>query len=154
MDGKMSCMVLWLGTILLLQLATSSESTSFRRSREPIPSVFLPGLRYPDRNETDECRPIRLRISRNSRLYRTQLVTNSNSKIDFLTADSRIMTSRLQTRLDALAERYYAQYSARIRVLRSWSDYSPDESDSIGDPDSLHYEGTWLEIAKQLLLHN
>lgn len=118
---------------------SSSDVSSFSFSRGPVPSVFHVGTHYPDRNETEECRPIRLRVVRNSRLYRTGLVTNTNPKIIFRTADSRVMTARVQARLNALAASYYRQYSAKITVLRSWSEYSAN--DGIGDPNSLHYEG-------------
>jgi hypothetical protein len=131
--------ILLLALISLCSLQPPSNDASFVRSRGPVPSVFHLGSRYPDRNETSECRPIRLRVVRNSRLHRTQLVTNTNPQISFHTADARIMSSRLQARLNALAASYYRHYGAQITVLRSWSEFSAN--DSIGDPNSLHYEG-------------
>ena len=116
--------------------STTSNGRPFLYTRGPLPRIFRRGDRYPNRNETEECRPIRLRIMRNSRLYRSDLVTNSNPNIVFQSADARLMTSRLQSRLDALAERF----SSRITVIRAWSEYSA--GDRIGDPHSLHYEGT------------
>lgn len=126
-------------TLIRLSISQSSSGGGFLHSRGPVPSVFQVGTRYPDRNETEECRPIRLRVIRNSRLYRSQLVTNTNPQITFHSADARVMTTRVQARLNALAASYYRHYQARITVLRSWSEFSVN--DSIGDSNSLHYEG-------------
>lgn len=141
----MKAVVLALVLIKLIHLSSSqSPEGSFIRSRGPVPSVFHVGSRYPDRNETEECRPIRLRVVRNSRLYRTQLVTNTNPQLHFETADARVMTRRVQARLNALAASYYRRYAARITVQRAWSEFSIS-NDSIGDPNSLHYEGNmWV----------
>ena len=122
---------------LLFLVADAQED--FLYNRGPLPQAVHPGDRYPDRNETEECRPIRLRIVRNSRLYRSQLVTNVNPDIAFSSADARIMTARAQARLNALAASYLRVYGSRITVLRSWSEYSAD--DDIEDQNSLHYEG-------------
>lgn len=138
----MKALTVVLALAYLIPLSSSQTSDVFSYSRGPIPSVFHVGTRYPDRNETEECRPIRLRVARNSRLYRTQLVTNTNPQIIFQTADARVMTARIQARLNALAASYYRHYSAKITVLRSWSEYSAN--DGIGDPNSLHYEGQQL----------
>lgn len=127
-------------TIIRLSISQSTSGGDFLHNRGPVPSVFQVGTRYPDRNETEECRPIRLRVVRNSRLYRTQLVTNTNPQIIFHSADARVMTARVQARLNALAASYYQHYQARITVLRSWSEFSVNDT-SIGDPNSLHYEG-------------
>lgn len=129
-----------LGT-LALQLSNAQQASpdGFVYSRGPIPDVFQQGTRYPDRNETEECRPIRLRVVRSSRLYTTQLVTNVNPDIVFHSSNARIMTRRMQARLNALAASYQIHYSARITVWRAWSEYSAN--DTIGDPTSLHYEG-------------
>lgn len=136
---SLTVVVLAIASILLQLSQATSSSQVFQYSRGPVPETFSRGTRYPDRNETDECRPIRLRVTRQSRLYRTQLVTNSNPNIIFRFADARVMTSRMQTRLNALAVGYFQQYSSKITVLRAWSEYSAD--DNLGDPHSLHYEG-------------
>ena len=114
----------------------------FSYSRAPVPATFHMGSRYPNRTEEAECRPIRLRIVRNSRLYRTELVTNTNPKIIFVSADARIMTSRLHMRLNALADQYFYHFRERITVLRAWTEYSEDSDDT--DPNSLHYEGKFM----------
>ena len=117
----------------------SDEDEIYQYIREPVPVEFSLGQSYPSRNETSECRPIRLRIIRNSHQFRTRLVTNNNPYITFSDSDSRVMTSRLQTRLNDLAGSYFEEYSARITVLKAWIEYSDD--DGIDDPYSLHYEG-------------
>lgn len=119
--------------------ASTSGGGGFVYSRGPVPDVFYQGTRYPDRNETEECRPIRLHVVRSSRLYTAQLVTNVNPNIIFHSTNARIMTGRMQARLNALAASYHLHYYARITVVRAWSEYSAN--DSIGDPNSLHYEG-------------
>lgn len=143
--------VVALATIIPPSSSQTSSSDGFSyRGGGPLPDTFLLGTRYPDRNETEECRPIRLRIVRNSRLYRTALVTNANPNLIFSSADARVMSSRIQARLDALAASYHRQFSARITVLRSWSEYAAD--DTIGDPFSLHYEGKLRCLVARIIL--
>ena len=137
---KMQLTSLALATVLLPVLFQASKvysNGSFLYTRGPVPAVFKLGEHYPDRNETDQCRPIRLRIRRNSRLYISDLVTNTNPDIIFQNADARVMTSRLQTRLNKLAKRFRRKTGTKITVLKAWSEYSANDS----DPDSLHYEG-------------
>lgn len=122
--------------------SVSDEDEIYQYIREPVPDEFILGQTYPSRNETDECRPIRLRITRNSHQFRTTLVTNSNPYITFSDSDSRVMTSRLQTRLNDLAASYFDEYSVRIIMLKAWVEYSDD--DGIDDPYSLHYEGMYV----------
>lgn len=111
----------------------------YQYTRAPVPDEFVLEQRYPNRNEEDVCRPIRLRISRNSHQFRTNLVTNNHHHITFSNSDARVMTSRLQTRLNDLATMYFSRYFARISVLRAWVEYSEDGNGI--DPYSLHYEG-------------
>ena len=141
--NKMQLLSLTLLALILQLTGSQASSGSFVYSRGPVPDTFHQGTRYPDRSETDECRPIRLRVERNSILYRTQLVTNTHPRINFQSADARLMTARLQSRLNALAAEYYRQYSRRITVLQAWSEYAAD--DGLGDPHSLHYEGKWAQ---------
>lgn len=112
--------------------------STYQYTRGPVPMVFQMNESYPARNETDECRPIRLRIQRNSRLFRRLVVNTNSARINFTHPDTRIMTSRLQTRLNALAELYYQQYRVKITVTKSWTEYGDGDVD---DPQSLHYEG-------------
>lgn len=116
-----------------------ADEADFMYTRGEVPDVFSVGQHYPDRSETVSCRPIRLHILRNSRLYRSNLVVNSNPDIDFANEDARLMTPRLQTKLNALAVLFHQRTSLRITVLRAWSEYSED--DEMNDPNSLHYEG-------------
>ena len=117
------------------------DDDAYQYSRGPVPQQFRFNMSYPDRTETEECRPIRLRIQRNTRLFRTRLIVNTNGDIIFNNSDARIMTSRLQTRLNALAQLYYQQYRRRFTVMKSWAEYGDDDID---DPQSLHYEGQLL----------
>ena len=69
-----------------------------------------------------------------------ELVTNTNGDIVFSTTDSRIMSSRMQSRLNSLATLYYQWKGkrSRITVLRAWTQF-PDPQ--VNDEMSLHYEG-------------
>ena len=116
----------------------AQSGTTYQYTRGPVPAEFHMNDSYPARNETDECRPIRLRIQRNSRLFRSLVVNTNTARINFIHSDARIMTSRLQTRLNALAELYYQQFRLRITVTKSWTEYGDGDVD---DPQSLHYEG-------------
>ena len=118
----------------------------FQYTRGPVPQHFQVGMHYPSRNETEECRPIRLRIERDSRLFRTNLVVNTNSGIRFASNDAKRMTSRLQSRLNSLSTMFYAMYRVRFTVELAWVEYSPD--DGVGDDQSLHYEGEQLFVAE------
>ncbi len=123
-----------------LAVSTGNGDDIFQYFRGPVPELFTVGDHYPSRNETEECRPIRVRIQRNSNLFRTNLVVNTNSAgIQFASSDARIMTPRLQTRLNRLAESYNSLYEGQIIVLQSWVEYSA--SDGLDNPFSLHYEG-------------
>ena len=119
--------------------ATTTDSSVFQYTRGPVPEEFRLGQHYPSRSEMEECRPIRLRIGRDSRLFRTSLVVNSNPDIHFASSDAKRMTSRLQSRLNSLASLFYSRYQLRLTVHLAWVEYSPD--DGVGDPQSLHYEG-------------
>lgn len=116
-----------------------NDDSIFQYTRGPVPQQFQVGMHYPTRNETEECRPIRLRIERDSRLFRTNLVVNTNQGIHFANNDAKRMTSRLQSRLNSLASSFYNMYRVRFTVVLAWVEYSSD--DGIGDDQSLHYEG-------------
>ena len=104
-----------------------------------VPNPFRVGDKYPLRSEISVCRPIQDHIKRSSARYDSQLVTNTNGDINFSTADSRIMSSRLQSRLNTLAATYKSQFNQRITVLKAWTSFPDPELD--GDEFSLHYEG-------------
>lgn len=122
---------------------STTDNSVFQYTRDPVPDNFQVGQHYPARSEMEECRPIRLRIGRDSRLFRTSLVVNSNPSIHFASSDAKRMTSRLQSRLNSLASLFYSRYQLRLTVHLAWVEYSP--SDGVDDPQSLHYEGEYCD---------
>lgn len=144
--------------ILSLQLCSAQD---FDFTLGPIPDPFELGDFYPARDEEDVCRPIRDYITRGSARFNSELLTNTNPDILFDDSDSRIMTSRMQSRLDRLAQLYWLRYRRRFRVRMAYAEF-PDP-DLAGDARSLHYEGTsriwgWSNvftvIAYNVSLHN
>ena len=122
--------------LLLLPAAVLGQS-DFDYSQQPIPIPFELGDRYPDRPETDVCRPIFDYILRDSARFTNELVFNTNPSVTFATTDSRRMTSRMQTRLDRLLEIYDGEFT----VLKAWTEFPDSE---VVDSLSLHYEGEQL----------
>ena len=132
---KQQLYLLLLATVLLqCCLAQQDFSTA------PIPDPFQIGDMYPRRSETDVCRPIQDYIDRGSARFNSQLVTNTNADVTFATSDSRIMSSRLQSRLNTLANSYTRR---KITVLRAWTPFQNAALDDL----SLHYEGEALILA-------
>ncbi len=136
--GQLSLLLL---SFALLQCCLAQQDFS----TAPIPNPFRIGDMYPPRSETDVCRPIQDRIDRGSARFNSQLVTNTNADVTFATSDSRIMSSRLQSRLNNLV-RIYNFYSngvrnnnPKLRVVKAWTPY-PDQ-DLTNNGQSLHYEG-------------
>ena len=119
---------------LLLQTAVVLAQSQFDYSQQPIPIPFVLGDRYPDRPETDVCRPIFDHILRDSARFTDELVYNANQQVTFATDDSRRMTSRMQTRLDRLREIYDGEFT----VLKAWTEFPDSE---VQNDLSLHYEG-------------
>ena len=119
------------------------DDFDFDYSRGAVPEVFAFNQSYPNRSEVDECRPIRLHIERGSRRFLSDLVTNVNPGLHFAHADARIMTSRLQVRLNALALLYYQEFGLTVTIMKSWTESGDEEVD---DPLSLHFEGTYHGI--------
>ena len=114
--------------------------------QEPVPDPFTQGTRYPNRDEDVECRPIKLRVRRNSVRFHATITQNSNSQIRFDTSDANLMTSRMKSRLDILASWYYSTYGTELRVLMSYIDGNdPDAGDSSVRSNSLHYEGQYVK---------
>ena len=135
--GSLSSSLLLLALcVCCIQICTASDDDDFRFSKGPVPRRFRRGQRYPDRSEEYECQPIRLHILPNTRRFR-ELVRYTASNVRFSAQDSRLMSSRLHSRLNRLANLFYARYSWRFTVLKSWTQY-PDASLS---NESLHYEG-------------
>ena len=126
------------GAVLLVLLAIA-VSQDFNFNRGQVPNRFRAGQNYPDRSEETECRPIRVRIRRDSLRFTRDLVINNNPDLDFSGADARRMTSRMQLLLDTLADRYRREYNAKLTVVIAWADYSQPPA-GLSDV-SLHYEG-------------
>jgi len=124
-----------IGTALLVAALLHMSSAQQDFSTRSIPNPFLPGDRYPDRGEEEVCRSISDHIERGSARFTNELVTNLNSDINFATADSRVMTSRMQSRLDRVAN----SYGRRFTVLKAWTEF-PDP-DLPNNNRSLHFEG-------------
>lgn len=118
--------------------ATGASNEDFQYSKGPVPDQFRLLDRYPDRSEESQCRPIRLRIERNSRRYLRDLVFNANPDIIFANSDAHLMTSRLQSRLNELSDLYRREYGLSLRVVKAWTEEADLE---VTDPLSLHYEG-------------
>ncbi len=129
-------------TVLQIFIPAGHSQQDFTTAQIPD---FRRGVFYPARSsnaaeaEVRTCRAITDRIDRNSARFNNELVTNTNTRIIFSTADSRLMSSRMQSRLDDLAEEYFKKFSRRMTVLKAWTPY-PDR-DLSGDQESLHYEG-------------
>lgn len=117
-------------------VAEASDDELYQYRKGPVPHTFRRGDRYPDRDEDTECRPIKLRIARGMQKF-GELVTYSGNKMYFYDDNSRIMSSRMHSRLTTLADDYYAVYFVKLYILKAWTPY-PDYS---VDNTSLHYEG-------------
>lgn len=149
----MNCPSLVLASLCLLLLVVvpaADAQQDFTTAQVP---TFSRGVFYPARfpvaleAEVATCRAITDRIDRDSARFNSELVTNTNNGIHFSTADSRLMSSRMQSRLDDLAEAYFADSGRRVTVVKAWTPF-PDRDLSAED-ESLHYEGTCDCIAKQ-----
>ena len=130
--------------LVVLSLAVAQD---FNFNRGQVPRQFRAGQNYPDRTEETECRPIRVRIRRDSLRFTRDLVINNNPDLEFTGEDTRRMTSRLQLLLDTLAARYRRRYNRKLTVLVAWADYSQPPAGLSNL--SLHYEGE-LTIADRI----
>lgn len=129
-------------TLLVCEFLLAYSQTPPVYHQEPVPDPFTQGTRYPNRDEDDECRPIKLRVRRNSVRFNATIIRNSNTQIQYETDDARMMTSRMKSRLDILASWYYSTYGTRLVVELSYIDGNdPGASDSSVRSTSLHYEG-------------
>ena len=132
-------MMWWkIGTALLVAALWHMSGAQQDFSTGEIPDPFMLGNRYPDREEEQVCRSISDHIERGSVRFTNELVTNTNSRINFETADSRVMTSRMQTRLDRVAN----LYSRSFTVQKAWTEF-PDP-DFPNNNRSLHFEGLYV----------
>ena len=131
--------------VIALQVLPTLGQQDFTTAQ--IPNPFRVGDFYPPRPEVEVCRPIRDYIDRNSARFTNELVTNTNPDITFSTSDSRIMSSRMQSRLNSLASLYKQQTGRRMTVLRAWTQFPNSQVTNT----SLHYEGKWLQRTYRLL---
>lgn len=129
-----SCQLLAFVAAVTCVMLPVGALTNFDYSEQPIPYPFRLHDRYPNREETDVCRPIFDHIQRNSARFTNELVLSTNPHIAFASVDARRMTSRMQTRLDRLSQLYIGDFT----VLKAWTQY-PDRE--VKDSASLHYEG-------------
>lgn len=130
-----SCIVLLIFQYCV-PVAEASDDDQYDYTKGPVPYAFTRGDHYPNRDEYSECRPIKLRIARNMQKF-GELVTYSGNKMHFYDDNSRIMSSRMHSRLTFLADDYYAFYFVKLYILKAWTSY-PDYSVA---NTSLHYEG-------------
>lgn len=125
----------WSLAVVLIALCELASAQVIQQ--DPIPSFATVGTRYPDLDEDEQCRPIKLRLIRNSARFTATLVRNTNDEITYDNEDARFMTSRLKFRLDLLAEWYFDSYNAKLKVLLAYA-----EPTAVTDrSNSLHYEG-------------
>ena len=125
-------------TALFLSQCNSQSSEQYLYSRGEVPTSFALNQSYPNRSEADVCRPIRLRIDRDSPRFSSELVVAGTLDATFASADARVMTSRMHSRLSKLVSLYSSLTRSRLGVLKVWTPYTDRE---VTDPLSLHYEG-------------
>jgi len=131
-----------INTLLLLLLVPHWCMSLLSFILSPVP-YFRVGIFYPTRpgesaeqTEISLCRAIVDHIDRDSPRYRNELVYNTNSKISFQTADSHIMSSRMQSKLGVLE----GLSNVRMTVLKAWTQFPDSE---LQNNESLNYEGIY-----------
>ena len=128
----------WRLAVLLLTLYELVGAQVLQQ--DPIPSFTTVGTQYPNLDEDEQCRPIKLRLIKHSTRFTATLVRNTNNEITYDNEDARFMTSRLKFRLDLLAEWYFNNYNATLKVLLAYAEPTVVTDRS----NSLHYEGIQL----------
>ncbi|WP_029077494.1 hypothetical protein [Bradyrhizobium sp. th.b2] len=145
----------WLGLAVSAAYAyfgITPKSAGDRSSMESAPTSLLPddltqGQKVPNASETATCGAIAKKIKRTDPEFAT-LVSNQNASIVFKdeegTGADRMMSTRLQAKLDALASLVSAEWAGvKLRVTEAW-----DENDE-HLPTALHYEGRAADITTQ-----
>ena len=115
-----------------------AQQDQFEFRQDSVPDPFTLGDRYPNRDEFEECRPIKLQLERTSSRFSATITQNTNSDLEFATADAALMTSRLKSRLDILANLYSQQFGGKLTVLLT---YAEADNPQVTTNDSLHFEG-------------
>ncbi|MEY9523981.1 hypothetical protein ABIF70_005122 [Bradyrhizobium japonicum] len=143
----------WLGLAVSAAYAyfgiTPGSSKNDRSAMESTPSPeatddLSQGQKVPNAGETATCGAITKKIKRTDPEFAT-LVSNQNASIVFKdeegTGADRMMSTRLQAKLDALASLVSAEWTGvKLRVTEAW-----DENDE-HLPTALHYEGRAADI--------
>ena len=122
----------------LLYDFAGAQQDQFEFRQDSVPDPFTLGDRYPNRDEFEECRPIKLQLERTSSRFSATITQNTNSDLEFATADAALMTSRLKSRLDILASLYSQQFGGKLTVLLT---YAEADNPQVTTNDSLHFEG-------------
>ena len=132
-------LILLLQYFLLYDFAEAQQGFEFRQDSVPDPFTLGDDDRYPNRDEFDECRPIKLQLERTSSRFSATITQNTNPDLEFATLDASLMTSRLKSRLDILASLYKQQFGGKLNVLLT---YAEADNPQVTTNDSLHFEGT------------
>jgi hypothetical protein len=128
--------------VLLISAAYGQQDFSSLQIPTFRLNVFYPRrFNDPLMAERETCRPITDYIDRNSARFNAELVTYTANNINFASSQSRIMSSRMQSRLSNLAGRY----NRRMTVLKAWTPFPDPEL--ANEPESLHYEGMHAMIS-------
>ena len=136
MKTKLGFILMNVFLCVYLPFSETSFDDKYYYGNGPLPKRFKKGQYYPNRDEYLECRPIQLYITKGTKRFH-DLVTYTAKNVHFASSSSRIMSSRLHSRLSSLAKQYYSLYGTKLYVLKAWVPY-PDYSLNNG---SLHYEG-------------
>lgn len=145
----------WLGLAVSAAYAyfgITPKSAGDQSSMRSAPTSTLPddltqGQKVPNASETATCGAITKKIKRTDPEFAT-LVSNQNAIIVFKdeegTGADRMMSTRMQAKLDALASLVTSEWpGVKLRVTESW-----DENDE-HSPTALHYEGRAADITTQ-----
>lgn len=131
-----------INSILLLQYFLLynfvEPQQEFEFQQDSVPNPFKLGDRYPNRDEFEECRPIKVQLTRTSNRFSATITRNTYENLNFVTADAALMTSRLKSRLDILADLYRQRFTGKLKVLLT---YAEPGNSQITINNSLHYEG-------------
>lgn len=139
----------WLGlsvttTYVYFGLSKPQAISAVARQSKANDSDLKIGDKVPNKSEASAAGAITKRIKRVDAEFKT-LVSNTNADIVFKdeegTGADRVMSSRMKTKMDALATLVKAEWSGKkLRVTEAWDE---DGEHSSG---SLHYEGRAADI--------
>ena len=138
--------IMWINHLSLVLLVHHFLLHDFVESQQvfqqdPVPDPFELDDRYPNRDEFEECRPIKLQLERTSSRFSATITQNTNPDLNFANANASLMTSRLKSRLDILADLYTQQFGEKLNVLLT---YAEADNPLVTINDSLHFEGVGI----------